>query len=314
MDRAVFQNSSPVQPIMAGGNPNWWWNPPLSAPPHIPMAVTAPASLFPELLYVPTAAGTSSSLLDINNPELPEPWSLLLGGFVGEDHGSGNYRTSNFQEQQSPNDPPALHHVKQENSRSIYFDLYGHPNDQQYFQFCNHSPVAPVNSSSARSCTSSIETNDVLDFSNRRPSTRCDSCASGGPQKKAKVQPSSNCKQVRKEKLGDRIIALHQLVSPFGKTDTASVLSEAIAYIRFLHGQVQALSTPYLGSRASGYPARQPINHHEEDGEKSMDMRSRGLCLVPVSCTDELGSQTNIGSVDYLAAPSFGNAGISYQY
>ncbi|KAG2626556.1 hypothetical protein PVAP13_3KG368500 [Panicum virgatum] len=34
--------------------------------------------------------------------------------------------------------------------------------------------------------------------------------------------------KVRKEKLGDRITALQQLVSPFGKTDTASVLHEAI--------------------------------------------------------------------------------------
>uniref|UniRef100_A0ACD5T8V1 Uncharacterized protein n=1 Tax=Avena sativa TaxID=4498 RepID=A0ACD5T8V1_AVESA len=44
--------------------------------------------------------------------------------------------------------------------------------------------------------------------------------------------------KVRKEKLGDRITALQQLVSPFGKTDTASVLHEAIGYIKFLHDQV----------------------------------------------------------------------------
>ncbi|KAH6781622.1 Prolyl oligopeptidase family protein [Perilla frutescens var. frutescens] len=44
---------------------------------------------------------------------------------------------------------------------------------------------------------------------------------------------------LRKEKLGDRIKALHQLVSPFGKTDTASFLLEAIGYIRFLHGQIE---------------------------------------------------------------------------
>ncbi|KAG8066383.1 hypothetical protein GUJ93_ZPchr0004g38391 [Zizania palustris] len=44
--------------------------------------------------------------------------------------------------------------------------------------------------------------------------------------------------KVRKEKLGDRITALQQLVSPFGKTDTASVLHETIEYIKFLHDQV----------------------------------------------------------------------------
>ncbi|KAK4765306.1 hypothetical protein SAY86_026396 [Trapa natans] len=44
-------------------------------------------------------------------------------------------------------------------------------------------------------------------------------CKYGGAQKKARVQPSSaqSTIKVRKEKLGDRITALHQLVSPFGK-------------------------------------------------------------------------------------------------
>ncbi|MBA0722223.1 hypothetical protein Golax_002912, partial [Gossypium laxum] len=45
--------------------------------------------------------------------------------------------------------------------------------------------------------------------------------------------------KVRKEKLGDRIAALQHLVAPFGKTDTASVLMEAIGYIKFLQNQVE---------------------------------------------------------------------------
>jgi len=52
----------------------------------------------------------------------------------------------------------------------------------------------------------------------------------------------------RKEKLGERIVALQQLVSPYGKTDTASVLWEAMEYIQFLHEQVKVLSAPYLQS------------------------------------------------------------------
>ncbi|KAJ6398403.1 hypothetical protein OIU77_019246 [Salix suchowensis] len=47
--------------------------------------------------------------------------------------------------------------------------------------------------------------------------------------------------KVRKEKLGDRIAALQWLVAPYGKTDTASVLTEAIGYIQFLHDQVQVI-------------------------------------------------------------------------
>ncbi|KAK1269928.1 Transcription factor [Acorus gramineus] len=60
--------------------------------------------------------------------------------------------------------------------------------------------------------------------------------------------------KVKKEKMGERIMALQQLVSPFGKTDTASVLHEAMGYIRFLHDQVQVLSSPYLQRPPSTAP------------------------------------------------------------
>ncbi|KAG0518695.1 hypothetical protein BDA96_09G198700 [Sorghum bicolor] len=87
--------------------------------------------------------------------------------------------------------------------------------------------------------------------------------------------------KVRKEKLGDRITALQQLVSPFGKTDTASVLHEAIEYIRFLHDQVASLSSPYL---RCGRPVQQ-LQQQQDGGEAKEDLRSRGLCLVPVAST-----------------------------
>ncbi|XP_038686518.1 transcription factor bHLH123-like isoform X2 [Tripterygium wilfordii] len=108
--------------------------------------------------------------------------------------------------------------------------------------------------------------------------------------------------KVRKEKMGDRITALQQLVSPFGKTDTASVLSEAIEYIKFLHEQV--LSTPYMKSGA-------PIHHQQQqqncdkpkdpEGPKQ-DLRSRGLCLVPISSTFPVTHET---AVDFWT-PTFG--------
>ncbi|PKA49329.1 Transcription factor bHLH110 [Apostasia shenzhenica] len=65
--------------------------------------------------------------------------------------------------------------------------------------------------------------------------------------KKPRIEPRSSFSpfKVRKEKLGDRIAALQQLVAPFGKTDTASVLMEAIGYIKFLQDQVETLSVPY---------------------------------------------------------------------
>ncbi|KAK8493747.1 hypothetical protein V6N12_034396 [Hibiscus sabdariffa] len=83
--------------------------------------------------------------------------------------------------------------------------------------------------------------------------------------------------KVRKEKLGDRITALQQLVSPFGKTDTASVLHEAIEYIKFLHDQVNVLNTPYMKQAAA--------SQLKDPAEPKQDLRSRGLCLVPMSST-----------------------------
>ncbi|KAM7279521.1 hypothetical protein ACFE04_006655 [Oxalis oulophora] len=109
--------------------------------------------------------------------------------------------------------------------------------------------------------------------------------------------------KVRKEKMGDRITALQQLVSPFGKTDTASVLSEAIEYIKFLHEQVNVLSTPYMKSGASSIHHQQQSTEKSKDSEgPKADLRSRGLCLVPVSSTFPV---THESPVDFWT-PTFG--------
>ncbi|KAI4373994.1 hypothetical protein MLD38_012045 [Melastoma candidum] len=88
----------------------------------------------------------------------------------------------------------------------------------------------------------------------------------------------SNKERKEKEKLGEKIVALQQLVSPYGKTDTASVLSEATEYIQFLHEQVKVLSAPYLLVA----PPAQDL--------ELCSLRSRGLCLVPISCTAGVAS------------------------
>ncbi|KAL3651696.1 hypothetical protein CASFOL_004698 [Castilleja foliolosa] len=115
-----------------------------------------------------------------------------------------------------------------------------------------------------------------------------------GSQRNSKKSKSNNstvtghAKVVRKEKFGDRITALQQLVSPFGKTDTASVLHEALGYIRFLHDQVHVLCSPYL-QRLSTTSLDVPHHPDDEVSKKSerrkSDMRSQGLCLVPVELT-----------------------------
>lgn len=107
--------------------------------------------------------------------------------------------------------------------------------------------------------------------------------------------------KVRKEKMGDRITALQQLVSPFGKTDTASVLSEAIEYIKFLHEQVTVLSTPYMKSGAPSEIQQNSGKLKKCEGTKQ-DLKSRGLCLVPVSSTFPVTHET---TVDFWT-PTFG--------
>ncbi|KAK6133315.1 hypothetical protein DH2020_032978 [Rehmannia glutinosa] len=108
--------------------------------------------------------------------------------------------------------------------------------------------------------------------------------------------------KVRKEKLGDRVTALQQLVSPFGKTDTASVLHEAIEYIKFLHDQVSVLSTPYLKNGSPQLQRQQPADKNKDD-QAMQDLRSRGLCLVPISSTFPVTAENT--THDFWT-PSFG--------
>ncbi|XP_068645374.1 uncharacterized protein [Aristolochia californica] len=105
------------------------------------------------------------------------------------------------------------------------------------------------------------------------------------PKNEGSTAASSPKVLAPKVKLGARITALQQIVSPFGKTDTASVLLEAIGYIKFLHEQVQLLSNPYLKSGAS----KDSWGGLERDSsEAKLDLRSRGICLVPISCTPQI--------------------------
>nr|QFU95349.1 basic helix-loop-helix DNA-binding superfamily protein 110 [Eriobotrya japonica] len=102
--------------------------------------------------------------------------------------------------------------------------------------------------------------------------------------------------QAPKVKLGDRITALQQIVSPFGKTDTASVLYEAIQYIKFLQEQVHVLlNSPYLKTNSPKDPWAMERKDHK--GDTKVDLKSKGLCLVPVSCTPQVYRE-NTGS-DY---------------
>lgn len=397
MNRGVLQNS-PVQQMMAAGNPSWWPNinnlmrPPILSSHHQQPLLSSPPSSFlapPHNnnnnnndnnnnvfqadhynMNMPTAAPSSSSWLDdhSNNHQeqhhqLPESWRQLLFGGVFSEEEAKKMETS-WEEQvvlQQQAHHPHLVDVKQESSSVNSYINNNHNNNvysDQEFQLAaakaaaaatnwshHHPQLNNIPVSSPQSCVTSFSTSsNLLDFSSissdnlhcRQPppgpdrSSECITTATGGATKKAKVQPSptpSTAFKVRKEKLGDRITALHQLVSPFGKTDTASVLLEAIGYIRFLQSQIEALSLPYLNTGAGNM--RQP--HHNQGEKKCIfpedpgqllndnclkrkggpdqdsyeepkDLRSRGLCLVPVSCTLHVGSDNG---ADYWA-PALG--------
>ncbi|KAF8410560.1 hypothetical protein HHK36_003091 [Tetracentron sinense] len=138
----------------------------------------------------------------------------------------------------------------------------------------------------------------------KRASNFSEPKASHAASKKPRSESRSSCPpfKVRKEKLGDRIAALQQLVAPFGKTDTASVLMEASGYIKFLHAQVQTLSVPYMNSsRNKTCRTMQEVSSGDGKEEPKRDLRSKGLCLVPLSFT----AYVTDGSVGVWPPPNF---------
>uniref|UniRef100_A0A5B7APV0 Putative Basic helix-loop-helix DNA-binding superfamily protein isoform 1 n=1 Tax=Davidia involucrata TaxID=16924 RepID=A0A5B7APV0_DAVIN len=323
---------------MMAGNTNWRsmnnMHPPSQQ--YYPSTfLSPPPSLFPPQ-YVPAESFSLAlnSLAD-HNQDFPQSWSqLLLSGVASTEEDGFGGLISHFQSRKLENNwedqilKPSLRapvvDVKQEVAQSCQL-LYGHGDDDE-FQACrptsSWSQGMPV--SSPMSCVTSLSANIILDFANNKAdgrnqyphhSSECNSTGTGGVSKRARVQPSSTQPplKVRKEKLGDRITTLHQLVSPFGKTDTASVLLEAIGYIRFLQGQIEALSSPYLGD-ASGNMRHQhsllndnflkrPRASKQDTKDAPKDLRSRGLCLVPVSGTHHVGIHDN--GADYWA-PALG--------
>ncbi|XP_027344552.1 transcription factor bHLH68-like isoform X2 [Abrus precatorius] len=317
---------------MMAGNPNWWsMHPPSLIPPQYVLGSSS----------IPFNSSTE-------NPEHPQSLSqLLFTGLPGEEE---RVAFSHFQSKKLDNwdehilNPSPIVHmadvIKQEVSQSG--SLYHHGHDQEFqVSGAPWSHMVAVSSSPRSSVTSlSSNNNNLLDFTYNKTGHRknqfldhtsdCNSQATAGVCKRTKSQPSSSQPplKVRKEKLGDRITALHQLVSPFGKTDTASVLLEAIGYIRFLQGQIEALSSPYLGNGSKNIRNQQSVHGErnsvfpEDPGQllndtglkrkgapsqdavdKPKDLRSRGLCLVPVSCTQHVGSENG---ADYWA-PAYGS-------
>ncbi|XP_064976987.1 uncharacterized protein LOC135619172 isoform X3 [Musa acuminata AAA Group] len=103
--------------------------------------------------------------------------------------------------------------------------------------------------------------------------------------KKSKYDSSmvSPAKVPKARMAAERISALQQIVSPFGKTDQASVLMETIFCIKSLQEQVQLLSDPYMKSSASKDHNSWGQLERKVKAQAKVDLRSKGLCLVPIS-------------------------------
>ncbi|KAL1535614.1 transcription factor bHLH154-like protein [Salvia divinorum] len=81
----------------------------------------------------------------------------------------------------------------------------------------------------------------------------------------------------RSQKLTDKITTLQKLVSPYGKTDTASVLLEASVSIQALQDQIKEMFHIISGDQTA-----------MQIGERRFDLQSQGLCLVPSVVLEEL--------------------------
>ncbi|KAL8247662.1 hypothetical protein R6Q59_008878 [Mikania micrantha] len=84
----------------------------------------------------------------------------------------------------------------------------------------------------------------------------------------------------RSQKLADKITALQKLVSPYGKTDTASVLQEAHISISLLHDQIKV---NLLSKRGNTSRINDGSLRFQDNKEAETSLRDKGLCLVPIS-------------------------------
>ncbi|PPS05418.1 hypothetical protein GOBAR_AA15241 [Gossypium barbadense] len=233
----------------------------------------------------------SSIINNMDSTSLYGSPSTILQGLLGTENQTYENRSINYQYGMNNNDP-----LLPNSWSKVPQFLKNSPPKNGQLHFSNNAPF--WNPSAAT-------TAPMVDH--RPPQNNISEVKKNGNETSSRrprnEMPSLPAFKVRKEKMGDRISALQQLVSPFGKTDTASVLSEVIEYIKFLHEQINVLSTPYKKTGATTQQQQQQNCEKSKDFEGfKHDLRSRGLCLVPVSSTFPMTLES---TVDFWT-PTFG--------
>ncbi|XP_068640902.1 transcription factor bHLH112-like [Aristolochia californica] len=218
--------------------------------------------------------GLSSFSGNLSTPE----WMLSPGSLLFPVTGGEQKSSSSLSEAPMPN--PSNH-------------LFLHGDNSSFSEFLTVGQICPEDAINDLSDKNLLQEESRVESERNEPETTTKRQRTNSP-------PSFTTFKVRKEKLGDRISALQQLVSPFGKTDTASVLFDATEYIKILHEQVTVLSRPYM--KLSHQYDESDNENHREASEHSL--RSKGLCLIPVSTTLHMANE----NLPDFWAPTFGRS------
>ncbi|CAO2199703.1 unnamed protein product [Urochloa humidicola] len=244
------------------------------------------SSLTPEVNSRTATSLAGSDLHDGQESNMPESWSqLLLGGLVG-DHESYSTATALLSKGLEEGHMPQA---------AATYNFYGHGGGEEIrASGTNKSQVSQMLlASSPRSCitTTSLSSN-MLDFSNstvQAPevknhhsdnSSEGNSAASGSGSapKKARVQTSSSAQST-----------LKGLSFPYLGHGNGSSMQQ--------QHTVASLLINHSTGNAEG-PTEQDEGNVGDENKK--DLRSRGLCLVPVSCTSHLAGDDS-GASDFWA-------------
>uniref|UniRef100_A0A7N0V5L5 BHLH domain-containing protein n=1 Tax=Kalanchoe fedtschenkoi TaxID=63787 RepID=A0A7N0V5L5_KALFE len=146
------------------------------------------------------------------------------------------------------------------------------------------------------SSKSAVANNDTISRIKRRTNTNNGTRNNNQPHILETECDYSKVPAVRRsQKLGDKITILQKLVSPYGKTDTASVLQEAEIYIKQLHTKIANMYELLSSSHVNAATLSQ-LDALGGMRTIPLDLRQRGLCVMPVAITRDL--TRNNGTMD----------------